>query len=248
MSNRKQPLLTSRRKALFAGVTGALSLTALPSIVRAVTATPTETQGPYWVDEKLNRSDVRTDVSTGVAQAGLPLYLTVSLSNLINGNPVPYAGAYIDIWHCNASGAYSDEAAGMGNPNTQGLNWLRGYQITDAHGIANFITIYPGWYSGRTEHIHVRVRTFTGTTNTYNFTTQFFFNETITNRVNAQIAPYNARNNRDTTNATDSVYTGGNGPTAGTAAATNGDLLLLRLSQNNTKATGSFNLRLSGLP
>src|SRR5437588_11200196 len=110
--NRKARLLPSRRRALFAGLGGALSLTALPAIVRAVTATPSETEGPYWVDEKLNRSDVRTSTSTGAAQAGLPLYLTVTVSKLLNGNAVAYRGAYVDIWHCNARGAYSDEAAG----------------------------------------------------------------------------------------------------------------------------------------
>src|SRR5258708_22476761 len=239
--------LTTRRRALWAGITGAVSLTALPAIVRAVTATPTETEGPYWVDERLNRTDVRTDTSTGVAQAGLPLYLTVTVSKLVNGNPVAYKGAYVDIWHCNASGAYSDEAAGMGNPNTQGQNWLRGYQITNGHGQVKFTTVYPGWYSGRTTHIHARIRTFSGTTTTFNFATQFFFKDAITTRVYQQIAPYSARPTKDVTNANDSVYTGGSGPTPGTAAATNGDLLLLRLTQNNAKAIASFNIRLNNL-
>ena len=68
MSPSKTPFLTSRRRALFAGVTGALSLTAIPSIVRAINASPPEEEGPFFVEEKLNRSDVRTDTSTGVAR------------------------------------------------------------------------------------------------------------------------------------------------------------------------------------
>src|SRR5439155_14057363 len=96
--------------------------------------------------------------------AGLPLYLTVSCSVLANGIASPLAGAQIDIWHCNGAGAYSDEAAGMGNPNTVGLKYLRGYQTTAARGIVQFTTIYPGWYTSRTAHIHARVRTYSGTT------------------------------------------------------------------------------------
>ena len=63
-------------------------------------------------------------------------------------------GAQVDIWHCNAYGVYSDIAA----ESTTGQNWLRGYQLTDSNGLATFTTIIPGWYEGRTTHIHLRVR------------------------------------------------------------------------------------------
>src|SRR5439155_11326042 len=148
----------SRRDALRLTARGALAtgITLLTGRITqgAVVATPSETQGPYWVDEKLNRSDIRS------AQSGLNLYLTVNVSKLSNGVSKPVSGAYIDIWHCNALGAYSDEAAGAGNPNTLGQTYLRGYQITNSHGIVRFTTIYPGWYTSRTAHIHARVRTY----------------------------------------------------------------------------------------
>jgi hypothetical protein len=98
------------------------------------------------------------------------------------------AGALIDTWHCDASGLYSDEAAfnpggGTGTVSTAGQKFLRGYQITDDAGQVKFLTIYPGWYSGRTIHIHVRVRTYSGATVLDNFTTQLFFDDTVTDAV-----------------------------------------------------------------
>ena len=109
----------------------------------------------------------------------------------------------VDIWHCDTAGVYSDVAAN----NTVGKKFLRGYQTTNTAGQVNFTTIYPGWYSGRAIHIHVRVRTYNGTTVLGNYVTQFFFDDTITDTV-FQSAPYNTRNTRDPRNAADMVYTG----------------------------------------
>src|SRR5258705_4715165 len=50
---------------------------------------------------------------------------------------------------------YSDESV----ENTVGQTFLRGHQITDSNGAVTFKTIIPGWYSGRTVHIHVMIRT-----------------------------------------------------------------------------------------
>src|SRR5262249_25213905 len=103
-----------------------------------VSSTPTVTEGPYWVDEKLFRSDIRTDPATGVARAGTPLSLTITVQNLSSSGCAPLAGAYVDIWHCDAKGIYSDEATynpggGTGNVTTSGQKFLRGYQITDSN-------------------------------------------------------------------------------------------------------------------
>jgi intradiol ring-cleaving dioxygenase-like protein len=135
----------------------------------------------------------------------------------------------VDVWHCDAGGLYSDEAAN----NTVGKKFLRGYQITDANGAVQFTTIYPGWYSGRTIHIHFRIRTFDGSTTTSNFTSQLFFDETITNTVLAQ-SPYNTRGTRDTTNATDNIY----------SAAT----LLSLTSDGSGGYAGTFTVALDSLP
>ena len=138
------------------------------------------------MDEKLFRSDIRTDPSTGAARAGTPLALTIKVQNLSSAGCAPLTGAYVDIWHCDAKGIYSDEPSynpggGTGTVVTSGQKFLRGYQITDENGQVQFTTIYPGWYSGRTIHIHVRVRTYSGMTVLSNFVTQIFFDETVNN-------------------------------------------------------------------
>jgi len=175
-----------------------------------VPTTPTVTEGPYWVDEKLFRSDIRTDPTTGVARAGIPLTLTINVQNLSTSSCTPLTGAYVDIWHCDAKGIYSDEPSynpggGTGVVVTTGQKFLRGYQITDSNGQVQFVTIFPGWYNGRTIHIHIRVRSYSGTTVLSNFVSQIFFDESINNTVMAQTA-YSRTGNRDTTNASDTVY------------------------------------------
>ena len=175
-----------------------------------VAATPTVTEGPYWVDEKLFRSDIRTDPSTGAARAGVPLKLTIAIQNLSGGNCAALVGAYVDIWHCDAKGIYSDEptynpGGGTGSVNTSGQKFLRGYQITDDTGKVTFTTIYPGWYSGRTIHIHFRVRTYSGTSVVGNFVSQIFFDDTVNDTVMAQPA-YARSAVRDTRNSNDMVY------------------------------------------
>src|SRR5207245_4852485 len=92
-----------------------------------------------------------------------------------------------------------------GTPTTT-ETYLRGTQVTNAGGAVEFRTIYPGWYTGRTIHIHVMVHT-AGKT----MTSQLYFAEDLNNAVMAQ-APYSSRPNRDTTNATDSVYNQGTKP------------------------------------
>jgi uncharacterized protein (TIGR03437 family) len=207
----------SRRSTLKAllGAGGAVFIPAWNETIEAadtvacVAATPTVTEGPYWVDEKLFRADIRTDPTTGVARAGVPLALTINVQNLTGGCS-PLAGAYVDVWHCDAKGIYSDEGTynpggGTGAVNTSGQKFLRGYQITDANGQVKFITIYPGWYAGRTIHIHFRVRTYSGSSVRSNFVSQIFFDETVNNTVLATSA-YSRTTARDTTNAQDMVY------------------------------------------
>src|SRR5262249_2055238 len=114
--------------------------------------------------------------------------------------------AYVDIWHCDAGGSYSDEAAN----NTVGQKYLRGYQVTDENGEARFTTIYPGWYSGRTVHIHFKVRLFDGDTRAYEFTSQLFFDDSLTSQIVTE-APYNQRGTPDTSNSRDGIYGQSNG-------------------------------------
>jgi len=157
------------------------------------------TEGPFFVDEKLNRSDIRTDPATGAVSAGVPLALIFNAERLVNGVCTPLSGAYLDVWHCDAGGVYSDVGSASGH------EFLRGYQITDAKGVARFSTVYPGWYSGRPVHIHFKLRLYAGERETYEFTSQFFFDETLTDKVYAQ-APYATRGQRTTRNSSDRIY------------------------------------------
>jgi protocatechuate 3,4-dioxygenase beta subunit len=161
--------------------------------------TPTLTEGPYFVDERLNRSDI-----TG-GQAGLPLRLNISVYNANTAACSAIAGVQVDVWHANGTGAYSDIAM-LG---TTGQTFLRGYQVTDANGTVAFTTIYPGWYMGRATHIHLKARIFNAAGNTtLEATTQLFFDDSVTDSVYANNAPYNTRGARDTRNAQDNIFNG----------------------------------------
>ena len=199
-------------------------------------AVPQLTESPYWVDEKLFRSDIRTDPDTGVARPGVTLALSISLQNLSSGGCVPLTGALVDIWHCDAMGIYSDEPAynpggGTGTVVTRGQRFLRGYQVSDDSGQASCTIIYPGWYSGRTIHIHVRVRTYAGATKLDDFVTQVFFDDAASNTILKQSA-YTRSAARDTTNTNDNVYAG----------AANANRMLATLTQNGTGYAAAITL------
>src|SRR5437762_6638403 len=106
-----------RALALLGGAGASAFLIGKSELIETVDAatcapsTPTVTEGPYWIDEKLFRSDIRTDPTTGVARPGVPLTFTIAVQNDSGASCVPLAGAYVDIWHCDASGLYSDESA-----------------------------------------------------------------------------------------------------------------------------------------
>jgi protocatechuate 3,4-dioxygenase beta subunit len=166
--------------------------------------TPQLTEGPYFVDEGLNRSDIRTDPSTGAARPGVPLDVTIAVSQVASGSCGPLAGALVDVWHCDALGLYSDVPA----QRTVGQRFLRGYQLTDASGVARFTTVYPGWYPGRAVHVHLKIRTNPSASRGLEVTSQIFFDEALTDLVHGQ-APYSQKGRRDTLNSTDGIYRGG---------------------------------------
>ncbi len=243
------PLL-SRRDLLIKGGKGAMALAAFgltgPTIFAANTAvnrlnvvTPGVTEGPYWVEELLVRTDIRLDPVTGILQPGFPLKLDfVIWQYLANGRLLPLPRAIVDVWHANSLGVYSDEQV----EGTLGEKFLRGTQISNAGGGVTFTTVYPGWYSGRTPHVHFRVRVLNPLTNlvAYNFVSQVFFNEAFTNAVFSSIYPYNIRSTRDTLNASDSVYTGASTDDELTVNA--GTHLMLNLTGDYRGVTGAFNI------
>jgi protocatechuate 3,4-dioxygenase beta subunit len=179
---------------------------ALPSCI----VVPALTEGPYFVEELLNRSDIRSDPSTGAVRDGTKLAIRFAVSELNGTNCAAFPGAVIDVWHCDATGAYSD----VSDPSfsTKGQKFLRGYQTTDASGNADFVTIYPGWYSGRAVHIHFKIRTSPGATSGLEFTSQLFFDDSLSDTVfGAQ--PYAAKGQRNMLNSQDSIYTQSQGQT-----------------------------------
>lgn len=160
---------------------------------------PELTEGPVFVEEDLNRSDIRLDPSNGKMSEGVQFDLTFNVTQLDNSACIPLSGVQVDIWHCDADGIYSDTTElGM---QTVGQKFLRGYQVTDESGVAKFTTIYPGWYEGRAVHIHFKMRTGDG----YDFTSQLFFDDTLSDEVFAA-EPYNARGERSLRNDDDGIF------------------------------------------
>jgi protocatechuate 3,4-dioxygenase beta subunit len=196
--------------------------------------TPEQTIGPYFVDEDLIRSDIRSDPATGAVKDGVPLALTLQLSHA-GESCGPLSGAMVDLWQCDALGVYSD----VSDPsfNTVRQKFLRGSQVTDANGQVQFTTIYPGWYQGRTVHIHVMIRTDPPAQNGYQFTSQLYFDDNLTDQVHAQM-PYAAKGQRTTRNADDGIFQDG------------GDQLLLDLTPNGSgyAATKAIGVDLSAPP
>jgi protocatechuate 3,4-dioxygenase beta subunit len=178
-----------------------LTVAALDCVVR-----PELTIGPYFVDGQLERSDIRTEPSNNSIEAGTPLSLRINVTNVGSNSCTPIQGAKVDIWHCDASGEYSGVSdRGF---DTSGQKFLRGYQLTDAGGAVQFLTIYPGWYSGRAVHIHFTIRTKGADENDYQFTSQFFFDDSLTDQVHA-LEPYAAKRQRDIRNNADNIYNAG---------------------------------------
>jgi protocatechuate 3,4-dioxygenase beta subunit len=153
--------------------------------------TPEQTEGPYYIEnEKLRRN-----ITDG--KAGIPLTLRATVVDASTCKAI--AGAAVDIWHCDAGGVYS----GFGQASAN-RTFLRGIQRTDAKGVAILRTIYPGWYPGRTVHIHVKVHL----SGNIVHTGQLYFPDAVTNSVYRK-APYSRRPGRTTRNANDSVFVNG---------------------------------------
>jgi protocatechuate 3,4-dioxygenase beta subunit len=183
----------------------ALLGTADAAVVPSCVVRPEQTEGPYFVDEKLNRSDIRSDPSDGSVKPGVPLRLAFHVSRVNGAACSPLNNATVDIWQCDALGAYSDVRDMNAGFDTRGRKFLRGYQITGANGIAEFLTIYPGWYPGRTVHIHFKIRSESSSRRGLEFTSQLYFDESITDEVH-KLSPYNSKGRRSTTNDADFAF------------------------------------------
>ena len=152
-------------------------------------ATPRQTEGPYYADV----GGFRQDVTEGLP--GAPL--TVQLRVVEVGTCAAIPDVVVDLWHTDAAGRYSAFEDAIGE------TFMRGKQITDADGIVEFTTIYPGWYPGRTVHAHFKVTDADSAV----VASQMYFPQDVTDSV-FQSDPYAARGEPDTTNATDGVARG----------------------------------------
>jgi protocatechuate 3,4-dioxygenase beta subunit len=198
VSEQRHGLGLSRREAI-AGVAAAGVGAGLYVLLRggpdnAVSApscvlAPEQTEGPYYVDDHLIRRDIRA------GKSGMPLSLRLQVLDASSCKPIH--GATVEVWHCDALGRYS----GFNAPG----NFLRGGQRTNSSGWVTFRTIYPGWYQGRTTHIHVKVHVGGSVVHTG----QLYFADATTASVYRSRSPYRSRGQKDRSNAQDMVFADG---------------------------------------
>lgn len=194
--NRREMLKTVGGTGL-AALFGARALDLLGEDARAATTcllTPEATEGPYWVDDALTRRNITE------GKPGTPLVIRFTVLNARTCQPI--GNADVEIWHCDALGNYS----GVNGATTR---FLRGHQQSDRSGKATFVTIFPGWYRGRTPHIHMKVNVGGSAVHTG----QVFFNERVAAAVYRQ-SPYASRGQADTPHAADGIYEQAGGSTA----------------------------------
>jgi len=204
-------MLLPRRTLLSSGL-AVSALLALKAPLRAdpilsaeaCTLVPEQALGPYYLADEL----LRSDISEG--KAGVPLELVIQVLDVASCRPI--ADAAVDLWHCDAEGAYS----GVGAARGQSRSFLRGIQITGLDGVARFQTIFPGCYPGRTNHIHFKLRTAGAREgNTYRgghtaHTGQVFFPEEITVSL-MQHGPYSGQQTARMRQEEDGIFRNQNG-------------------------------------
>jgi protocatechuate 3,4-dioxygenase beta subunit len=155
--------------------------------------TPEQTEGPYYIaGEKLRRN-----ITDG--HAGAPMQLRTFVVDATTCRPI--RNAAVDVWHADAAGVYSGFGSGSAS-----RTFMRGIQRTNAKGLAQFRTVYPGWYQGRTVHIHVKVHAGGNVVHTG----QLYFPDSLTDAVYRQM-PYSSRPSRTTRNADDMIFRSGGG-------------------------------------
>jgi len=173
--------------------------------------TPEMTEGPFYLDLELIRQNIVED------RTGIPLKLQIAVADATACTPIENAA--VDIWHCDSHGYYSGVSANMPGPDADqtdiaeaaAATFLRGIQLTSADGIAEFETIYPGWYIGRTIHIHLKVRLDGEAGKTYEgghtaHIGQLFFDDAVTDQV-TQLEPYSGRPDEyRTLNESDGIF------------------------------------------
>ena len=163
-------------------------------MTQVCTLTPRATEGPYYLNNRLNRQDI----SEGKPGLETWYYFLVVDQNC---NPIP--GAIVDVWHNDGLGVYS----GFANQGTTGQTYIRGVQVANANGLVGFKSIYPGWYQGRCTHVHLKVHLQNNTA----LTTQTYFVDSISDQVHTLLVPYSARGAAGRTrNTQDGIFNAAN--------------------------------------
>jgi len=216
-----------------AAATEAVAAAPVAVATPACVVRPAMTDGPYFLDDMLNRVDVRGEPSDGSVRPGAELALAFRVAQVLPDRCAALPSAIVDIWHCDAAGVYSGFVDRGGLFDTTGQTFLRGQQVTDENGVARFVTIYPGWYPGRALHIHYKIRTDPATTGAYEFTSQFFFDESLTDQV-FQLPPYNEHTGERLRNERDGIFNGGGA----------GNVLLVEAAGNGYTATFDIGLEI----
>ncbi|MCP9769042.1 intradiol ring-cleavage dioxygenase [Lacihabitans sp. LS3-19] len=164
--------------------------------------TNSETEGPFPIKDpaSLVKADIAGD------RSGVKLTVNLTIKNK-NANCNAVENLLVDIWHCDAKGEYSEYGGtGMQSTNWTAAHWLRGRQTTDANGLADFTSIFPGWYSGRAPHIHVHIFTAAGKSL---LVTQIAFPKTVCDTVYTTATDYKSHGTQNTTNEKDNVFSDG---------------------------------------
>ena len=180
----------------------------------ACVTSPEETAGPFPI--KTPAQLVRENIIGN--KTGIPLMITLNIQN-VNDNCSPIQGALVDIWHCDAKGNYS-EYDGQLDGDFTSENFLRGRQTTDINGNASFISIFPGWYPGRTPHIHVEIKNSSGNSL---LITQVSWSEEISNNV---YSTQGYTGDADTNNSNDGIVSNSNLADTLTGNTTDGYILI----------------------
>jgi protocatechuate 3,4-dioxygenase beta subunit len=198
------------------GASDAVSFDSLACVV-----IPALTEGPFFVDMQMERSNLIEEDEPGV-KPGVPLDIAFGVFKVNGTMCEPLSGAIVDIWHCDTQGVYSNvssetlpQTSFIQPQNTGDKKYCRGWQKTGEDGIAKFTTIYPGWYGNRCIHIHFKVRGVMGL-QTMGFTSQIFFDDALNTEI--LMTPGYKAGPPAVTNRTDMVFTTGDGGAAPAAA------------------------------
>ena len=207
------------------GVPGPTTAAAAPIDPAAVDCVllPMMTEGPYYFDANQLRADITEN------RGGVPLRLSIGVVDI--DECLPIGNAIVDLWHCDALGFYSGYNQPAGD--MTGEDFMRGIQFTGADGVATFDTVFPGWYAGRANHMHLKVR-FNQTTYV---TSQLFFPQDIGDSIQTTYDPYRSRGANPTKNDEDGIY----------RSLTNRSAVMVTMVQSDTGYSGTVTLGIQGL-